>query len=787
MEKNLTPQKEIINFFQIILRKKWIIFAFSFIALVVCFYLNKLIQPVYSAKTELVYEVKESVISDLAINPLHVGNNTYLKNLMQEVSSWSLMNEVVTALPDSVKTAYLELQESSSLPVRLNQEIRERAPEVFSQYLPPTKKQSTTLQEEDLLTYLLQKNVKANAIPKSDILVIYAEAFEPGTAALIANTTANLLKKRNHQAKLGDVHNIKEIIAKQLDHFEQKVFDAEIALRSYKENHNVANLDQESQEIFKRITDAEVEQNRIAASLDASKERLNFLRRKLTEERKDLVPSATFITSPWISKLKENLIELEYMYTNLKVLDYAENHPKLVTIKAQINETKKNLKDEMLKIARGETTIDPLSQIEKSLEEIAVLEIEIHTYEAKKEALSDVLEKYSVMLASMPQKEFELGQLIRNKDVSDKIYTMLLEKYEEAKLSESEEGANIRIIDPARTPFHPIRPKKMLNLILSLFFGFNLGVLVSFLSEIFNIRIRKEEDVDKYLGLPVISVIPRIKNNMSLLARKQTREFNRVKEYRIDSKLITALRPNSHASEAFISLRSNLGLEKGKFSVAKSLAITSSDPQEGKSLIAANLAISTARMGLRTLLIDCDLRKPTQHTLFELPLSPGLTNVFESSRSQNGRKSPRINRVTSRIPEDNYIPFVHSTDIHNLFIVTAGSIPSNPSELLESGVIKKGVHLLKNSFDLIIFDLPPVNAVIDPVIISKISDAALFVIRTGKCRVDRLLKAKTIITKTISEKKIGIILNNVDVRKNNGETYAYRNYYRSKKKKSLQR
>lgn len=753
MTQENTAQQDLIRFIQILLRKKWFILISIIFATAPFIYLNQTTKPVYKATAELVFEVKQTGITDFNLSSLHRNENS-IKNLIQEIKSWSLAHEVVHALPLEVLVSYLDDE---------------------------TEQKEVT---DEKFTDIIIKQLSASPVPKSDIILVNAEASHPDYAAQVANITAEILIKRNLTAKLGEVHNTKETIQEQVSVYKAKVSDAERKLRDYKEAHQITNLEQEALEIFKRVTEAEVEYNQIVTSLNSSQERLIFVKNKLNKTRQGLVPAITTITSPWIQQLKEQLIQLEVQHTTLKVQNYDESHPKLRALSQQIEETKKSLREETLKIAKGENTIDPLSEIQKDFEEISFLEVEIHTYNAKERALREVLASYNSTLTTLPSKELTLGQLIRDKAVADKIYTMLLEKFEEAKIQEAERIANIRLIDEARPPKYPVRPNKKLNLILGVFLGTMLGVGLSLIIEAFNIKVRTEEEIERHMGLQVLGQIPKIRNSMAFISKKGRQDNN---YENIDSKLITALRPNAPVSEAFRTLRTNIQLSQTS-SHPKSIIVTSTIPQEGKSLIASNLAITTAQLGFRTLLVDADLRKPTIHTLFQLPMQPGLTNLFMShtNKRKSHKNKSQISIATRRNPLDNYMPFIHATSLKNLYITTSGKLPINPSELLASTKMNKCIDVLNDSFDLIIFDMPPINIVTDAAVMAKLVDGILFVVRAGKTKLDQLVKAKKILNRVAKKNTMGVVLNNVDVKDTYSNLYGQysnsRPYMRSQNK-----
>ena len=748
-------QIDLRRLFQILLRKKWLILICIVGALLPIIYYNKVALPVYEASTFIVCEEKKGAIPNLDIAQATLGN-TFIMNLIQEVKSWSLANEVAIVLLDSALKNF-----------------------------PLPEPLPTDFNKEELFTSVIRNNISAIPVIKSDVIKINAQAQNAESACIIANTVAEILKKRNLNARLGEIHNVRETIEEQLKNFEKNVEKSAQALKDYKERNKVTYLDQESQEIFRRITEAEVEYNKVQTAHDAAQKRLKFIQDKLSQEREDLVAAITTTTSPWAQRLKESLIELEVQYTTLKVQDYDDNHPQMKKLKSQIDDTKKNLKEETLKIAMGENTIDPLSQIQQNLEEIATLEVEIHTFQAQEKALKKVLDSYNNSLTKVPEKELQLGRLLRDKAVGDNIYTMLLQKREESKITEAEKIGNIRIIDPARIPKTPIKPRKVLNLIIGLIVGFSFGIGLSFLIESFDKSIKTTEEVEEYINLPVFSTIPKIQSN-SNNKLKYGKNNNIDREISaITSKLITGHDPKSPASEAFRTLRTNIQFAEFD-SAVKTILLTSPTPCEGKSLITANLAITTAQMGLKTLLVDLDLRKPVQHSLFGKNLKPGIMDVVLFTTTQdNLNQVHELNEEQSfnnRLMKgfDSAINEIkHPVEVGYLHLLTCGTIPPNPSEILGSAAMQKFLDSVKKNYNIILLDTPPVLTVTDASILGRIVDGIILVIRAGRNSKQEILRAKDLLQR-VKGNVIGCVLNEVDV-VNSHYGYSYDKYYGSKK------
>lgn len=225
--------------------------------------------------------------------------------------------------------------------------------------------------------------------------------------------------------------------------------------------------------------------------------------------------------------------------------------------------------------------------------------------------------------------------------------------------------------------------------------------------------------------------------------------------------LISVREPKSPVSEAYRTLRTNIEFSSLDEKI-KVIVITSSGPSEGKSTTAANLAVNMAKAGKRTILIDADLRKPIQHRNFKCSNHKGLSNLL--------------------IGEAKFEETIHITEVENLFLLTCGTKPPNPSELIGSAKMNRFVTGLRDSFDCIIIDTPPIIAVTDAQVLAKYADGYVLVISSGKTERQAAIKAKDLLDK-VNAKVLGVVLNRVDAKsKKSGYGYYY-SYYDSDNEK----
>nr|NIW80854.1 polysaccharide biosynthesis tyrosine autokinase [Calditrichia bacterium] len=330
-------------------------------------------------------------------------------------------------------------------------------------------------------------------------------------------------------------------------------------------------------------------------------------------------------------------------------------------------------------------------------------------------------------------------------------------KLEETKIAEARQKSAIRILDEAIEPRAPISPKKRLNLLLGALIGLGLGVGLTFLIEFFDDSIKNPEELER-MGFPILAIIPQIAPRELKSRKRFSTNGNNgdlTNTESIEARLVTHLDPKSPVSEAYRTLRTNIQFQKMK-NRDQTILVTSSAPKEGKSTTIANVAITMAQMGSKTLLVDTDLRRPVIHSIFNLKKDKGITNYL-------------IGKLT-------FEEVVKPTFIENLFCVTSGPLPPNPSEMLSSGQMDEFIRTAQENFDLVLFDSPPIIAVTDAAILGSKVDGTLLVIRAHQTQKEAVQRAKTLMD-NVQAGILGCLLNSVNIDRAYGSYYYYYYYH----------
>ncbi len=363
-------------------------------------------------------------------------------------------------------------------------------------------------------------------------------------------------------------------------------------------------------------------------------------------------------------------------------------------------------------------------------------ELQASRYAASKESMSAQLAKLedqiqhtetSISELGFPRTESGKAELERFQNELAQYqtsYTALLQSYEGLRLAEAKTVSNIVQVEAAVIPTGPIKPHIMVNTFLAGIVGAMLAIGIVFLIEYLDDTIKSTEETSQALGLPVIGFLARIEDHIIGTPH-------------------VILQPRSPIAEAFRSLRSNIQFA-GFDRPIRCLLVTSPGPEEGKSTVAANLAVVMAQGGKRVLLLDADLRKPRLHHIMGVPNRLGLSDFFMRHPSELGG-------IIRRLEEK------------DLYLVTSGKLPPNPAELLGSERILQIINMLKEKYDFIILDSPPVGVVTDPTVLASRVDGVLLVVEPKKTQLGAAVQAVEQLRRADAN-LIGVVFNNVPIK-----------------------
>ncbi|MFV5523794.1 polysaccharide biosynthesis tyrosine autokinase [Acinetobacter variabilis] len=347
-------------------------------------------------------------------------------------------------------------------------------------------------------------------------------------------------------------------------------------------------------------------------------------------------------------------------------------------------------------------------------------------------------------LKRLPELQRQYLQLFREVEVKQQLYTGLLNSYQQLRIAKAGEIGNVRIVDTAVEPIQPIKPKKLQILILSIFLGGFLGTLLALFRNMMRSGIKDAAQIENELDLPVYATVPRSliqESRINLLKKKKNIPILAVKDSGdIAIESLRSMRTAIHF--ALMNASNNI------------IAISGPAPEIGKSFITTNLATILAQGGKRVLVIDGDLRRGYLHKYFNADIKPGLAELLNH--------------------QNTYEDIVQNSTVENLFFVTRGKSPINPSELLSTDKFKAFLDQVSAHFDHILIDTPPVLAVTDGIIIAQYAGVNLLIARHGKTQIKEL-EITVNRFEQANVKVNGVILN--DVQKGAAGSYGYNYAY----------
>jgi capsular exopolysaccharide synthesis family protein len=599
--------------------------------------------------------------------------------------------------------------------------------------------------DEEMLRLLpfvsyIQKNVVVEQIRNTRALRISFTSEDPELAANVTNTIARLFMERSFNNQTEKFTNSAEWLDKSTRELKAKVEASEQALANYSRNNEIYSTGTGGENNSPTLTTAKLTQLH-DQFVRAQTERL--LKKSLYEQVQAgrIAELPETFSDPQITKYQQQLVALQGQAAELKV-KFGPTNPRVVEVQNQI----------AVLTSQIETSRNGL---------VAKLRADYERAVKDEQSLTGALNAAKSSAVNENQASIKYNILKQDAETARALYTDFLQKTNQAKTQVAEQNNNIKVIQTAQVPDTPEGPRRFSAILAGFILSLGAGIGLAFFLEYLNDTIKSVEDVDRYVGLPTIGIIPRIANKSRGLFKRERnlRQISssedesqlglQVIENDVQSNLISNLDANSMGREAYTALRTSLLLSTAGNS-PKTILVTSSHAGEGKSTTAVNTAIFLAKTGARVLILDCDLRRPTVHSHLGISSAKGVTSYLTSDTE--------IDTV------------IQQTAIPNLSVIPSGPIAPNPAELLNSMKMREMVSLLAESFDHIIIDSPPVINVTDPVILSTLVDGVMIVVRSGKTKRGAALRSHLELS-NVGGKIFGVVLNNFDARKQGYESY----------------
>jgi succinoglycan biosynthesis transport protein ExoP len=734
----------------VILKRKWLILSLVLVVTSLVTIQMFRSPSIYEGKTEIKIEPKRSnllqtekiVLQSSSIDPTYVG--TQLK-LLQNAA---LARQVVLTLDLQNNPSFLGGQSQagffSSLrsiftrvpkPKIASPAVKSETPVVSENTLveqPLTDEQLTQLEPyEDAIT--LSETVEP--IEKTNLIVIKFQHTDPLLAQKITNTIADVFISNNVERANTGGQKARDDLAKTIGGLQQKVKEATNKQVSYAQakglplNNEPGTTNVEVKrllELSTQVLEAQAERKNYQAEWDSAR----------TAKDPYSVPDVQ--KSEYLAKLRENVSALKERRDALEVA-YTKEWPEVQKLDAQIKPREKELERATAEILNG-------------------IRVRYESSWAKEQMLNKTYQEQRGTTTQQTRDQIELLAMTQALEADKQYLNLLTQRQRELEATQGsmERSSDISVSSYSRLPRIPIAPQRLRNIIIALILSLVAGIGLAFLLDFLDDTVNSMEDVDRYIHLPALALIPASKGDKARLIGMPAGP-GPVPGASNALALVDDAR--SPVAEAYRHLRTSLLLSSAG-QPPKTILVTSSQPSEGKTTTAINTAFMLSQTGAEVLIIDCDLRRPRLHAHFDIPNSVGLTNWLSGEKDIDA--------------------LIQSYDKSaNLKLLTSGPVPPNPAELLGSDEMRKLLALLSQRFAHIIIDSPPAISFTDASILSTMVDGVVLIVHGGKSSRAVVRRARQQLL-DVGANIFGVVLNNVKLESQQDYYYAgYYGYYSS--------
>ena len=729
MEEQTQEKIDLRDYLRVFLKRRWtIVTVFAVTVLTVAIHAFTA-TPIYKATTRLIIDKENpNVVSIQEVMAVDASGTDYYQTQYKIIESRTVARDVIRRLRlqeneefspkpkdtflSNVKTFLVETL-NSAVDTVASLFRREKAPG------EPSEQEET---DNKLISTVLAR-IDVSPIRNSRLVDISFEAKDPVLAAKAVNTLAAAYIDQNLETKLKAVQDAVRWLQTRIEEERKKVEKAEQALLKYKEQHDIvtdfsSDVEKVTAQKLAQLNTQVVEAESRRVEAETRYQQASAM--SGSPEMLDSVPEV--LNNDLIRQIKSMEVDLYKRMSELSK-KYGEQHPQMIAIESELKTLQKRKAQEITRVINS-------------------LRNEYKVAEAREKSLKSALEKQKRESLDLNQKAIQYTVLSREAESAKQMYDLLIKRFKETSLTEDMRTGNIRIIDRAEVPKSPVRPKKMFNILLAVLLGLVAGTGLAFFFEYLDNTVKLPEDVQKYLRVPYLGPVP-------AMALNGKPENNQKPE------LVTLHSPKSTASEAYRGIRTSILFSSAE-KQPQVLLVSSAAPQEGKTSTALNLAITMAQTGGKVVIIDCDMRKPSVHKVFGIPRDKGISSILVGNCEVKDA--------------------LHSTPVPFLDMIPCGPIPPNPSEILGSPRMAKLLELLRKSYTRVIIDTPPLTAVTDALVIGRLVDGAVVVVRAGATPREIVRNGLTQL-KAVSSPVLGVVLNGVDMDRDGYYYYQYYYYY----------
>jgi succinoglycan biosynthesis transport protein ExoP len=586
---------------------------------------------------------------------------------------------------------------------------------------------------------VVRSHLNVAPIKDSRLVTISFTDANPERARQVLATLVGVYVDRNIDVALASTNAAADWLRSQVDNLKGELETSENALQEYKSGHRVLSISLDDQSNMLRQ-----EMQQLTTALTAVRVRRAQVEARATELAKigvndveAALPERDQIRNAALDELHSALKQAEAEHASLIGAGKGEEHPLVASAAARVASARQALQHEL-----------------QNIKDAAERELSAVAHEA--DSLAELLDQAQRRAQELSRLEVDYRRLERSKLQTEKLYGLVIERSKESDLTRMMRFNNIQTIDTPLAPKRPIGPNLPLNLALGLFAGLGLGLCGAFAREMFDQSVKSPQEIEQDLAMTFLGLLPRqASGNGPTQSRSRRRRAGREPQEHLE--WLVHEDSTSPISEAARGIRTNLAFMSPDRPY-RSFLITSASPSEGKTTVACWLATAMAQAGQRVLLVDCDLRRPRLHRIFDLLNDRGVTSVL-------------VDRPAFKAA-------VHETRVPGLSVLLSGPASPNPSESLQSKSFENLLADALAAYDQVVLDSPPVGPVTDAVILSTRVDASILVVRAAASAREVVRRAKKLLL-DVRAHVAGAILNAVDPGGHDYSYSYYRRYHRS--------
>jgi capsular exopolysaccharide synthesis family protein len=586
----------------------------------------------------------------------------------------------------------------------------------------------------ELAAETLRGRITVQAVRDSRLATVTLRDANPERAQRLLAAVLEAYVNTNLNSALDSTSSATDWLRNQLDTLKKDLETSELELHRYKKKNDILSVafDDKSSMLSGQMKQITEELTRVKGQLQGVAARRSVLA-DVPEDDPTVMQATELLNSPLLNILRESYQSAVRERDALRGTKKGENHPEVAAADRRVKAAEAAILKEIRNVKGAVSRdVNALSRHAGGLQ--AMLD------EARKQA------------HELNLLEIEYNRLSRGKINTEKLYAMVLERTKEADLTQMLRVNNVSVLDRPLKPESPVHPRVPLNLAFGAFVGLLLGIGAAVGRNFMDRTLKLPEDIEEELGLACLGLLPQLsKTNQTGTYGRTKRRRGRRADPDIAPELIVHHEPMSALAEAARTIRTNL-MFMSPDDPHKVILVTSAGPAEGKTTVACCIGIAMAHAGMRVALIDCDLRRPRLHRVFRLSSEAG---------------------VTSALLDDSLDDVICSTEIPDLSVVPAGPIPPHPAELFHTEKFRRVLASMRERFDRVIIDSPPVGVVTDPAVLSTLADGTVLVVRAHRTRRE-IARYAVRALQSVGGHLGGVVLNAVDFSRTE---YKYSYYY----------